>query len=340
MVDTPVITSFIKSVLLTLIILVVFLVIIQAFAWGPASQFWLNRFSRGYYMIKWSEGGLHLWKLEVSIRNFHLVFPGKERKTDQIDLKIPHIKAKISLQKLFKGKILIYDVYLDSPRLDYINIIASNDKLYLIPNRGHLLINKLRINDGVIRIEDRVLVPTYKILLSEIYLDGGNLDIGSPIEVLFRSTYGRCKLGNGNLLIDKKPDGTGFLNLVGVTWSELAGLKIIPVPILSNKIDLKVDFKIDDAKDVIQFSGTLQNLNKNSNNPEVSKEKVDDEAKKLLNSFHFDEKLNDLALPFDLALRKIIIDLFISLRIKGLVNYTFHMVTKGLINIFSGKKQE
>jgi hypothetical protein len=316
------------------------LVFIQALAWGPASQFWLNRFSRGYYMIKWSEGGFHLWKLEVSIRNFHLVFPGKERKTDQIDLKIPYIKAKISLQRLFKGKILIYDVYLDSPRLDYINIIPSNDKLYLIPNRGHLIVEKIRINDGLIRIEDRVLVPTYKILLSEIYLDGGCLDVGSPIEILFRSTYGRCKLGNGNLLIDKKSDGTGFLNLFGVSWSELAGLKIIPVPILSNKIDLKVDFHIDEEKEIIHLSGTLQNLNKKTENLDLSKEKTNEEEKKLLNSFHFDEKLSDLAMPFDLALRKIIIDLFISLRIKGLVNYTFHMVTKGLINIFSGKKQE
>jgi len=60
-----------------------------------------------------------------------------------------------------------------------------------------------------------------------------------------------------------------------------------------------------------------------------------EESKNRASSFQLKIDWNEYALPFDLALKKILLEIFQTLKIKGVVGFTIHTVTKGIVNIFT-----
>ncbi|WCL49061.1 hypothetical protein [Leptospira sp. GIMC2001] len=65
----------------------------------------------------------------------------------------------------------------------------------------------------------------------------------------------------------------------------------------------------------------------------TSVESEDTKAK--ASSFQLQINWTEYALPFDLALKKLLLEIFDKLKIKGVVGFTIHTVTKGIVNIFT-----
>ncbi|MFB5649082.1 hypothetical protein ACE5IS_00405 [Leptospira wolffii] len=291
---------------------------------GPAIQLIVNVFSYRLFKFRWLTPGILLPGLWVWTKHFILHFPG-ELGTDIVHARGNFIHFRISFSKLFKGRLIFKNVNIRSFHMDYTNRVESRKKIEYLPKRGRIQFRLDKVGHSSIDIEDRTLTPVFNIQIRDIRLEQSVLDAGSPLEILFRSRLGSCRLGREGLLRTGtlKSGDRGYLTLTGITWGELAGLEIIPLPLFKKQVHLTVEFRhIDDYH--TDFEGTLVHTN-----PE---EETDSETY----PFRFGVDWNEFNLPFDLALRKLIMELFLQTKLEGLMARTLQTIAKG-IRLFLGK---
>ncbi|MBM9579292.1 hypothetical protein JWG45_19290 [Leptospira sp. 201903070] len=295
---------------------------------GPVIQLLVNFFSFRHFKFKWSSSGILLPVFYVLSKNFTIEFPGI-LKTDQVYTRISSLNFQIDFFSLFKGKLRIPSSYFRNFHMDYTNIVSPHKKIGLMPKRGRIIFQNMKIENGSISIVDKTLTPTYSIQLRDIAIEGGYMDSGSPLELLFRTKSGSCRLGKrGTLRIGVLAGETrGFLSLSDITWSELAGLQVIPLPFLKNRVQIYVEFKHIN-EDQTSVEGTLIHFAPNSNDkPEQSY------------PFQFVIDWKNYNLPFDLALRELILELFLKIKLKGVMTRTIQSVAKGLYSIIGRNRK-
>lgn len=233
------------------------------------------------------------------------------------------LKSEDRFFSLFKGKLRIPSSIFKNFHMDYTNIISPHKKIGLMPKRGKIVFQNMKIENGSISIVDKTLTPTYSIQLHDIAIEGGYMDSGSPLEILFRTKSGSCRLGKrGTLKIGVLAGETrGFLSLSDITWSELAGLQVIPLPFLKNRVRIYVEFKHINSEETT-VEGTLIHFAPHSQDkPEQSY------------PFHFTILWRNYNLPFDLALRELVLELFLKIKLKGVMTRMLQTVAKGLYTI-------
>jgi hypothetical protein len=309
---------------------------LQFFLSGKFLHWFLNRISKGVYRVDWIGGGLHFPLMYFRMREIRIFFPGKD-KTDIIEITAKELKGRVSFTNLIRGKFVIRHADLIQPKGTYINRQPSEEKVELLPRRGLILIQKANIENGELYIEDRNMTPIYKIQLSQIFVKNLNMDCGSPMSFLFQSEYGRCKLGDkGRLFVEKSDETKGTITLTGATWTDLAGLKVIPVPILNDRIDLRAQFVNHYAEESVSVKGTLRNSDTSDHFAQELLTNVESQdSKDRASSFRLEILWSEYSLPFDLALKKLLLEIFVKLKIRGVVGFTIHSVTKGIVNIFT-----
>jgi hypothetical protein len=317
--------------------IVIFYLAFQIFLSGRFLHWFLNYLGRGAYTLDWKGGGIHFPWMVFRIRNFRIYFPGAN-KTDIIEITASEVSGRLSFSNLFRGRIVLRTLDLQKPKGSYINRQPSEQKVEHLPKRKLVMIQNANIDSGELYIEDHNMTPIYKILISDIFVKNLNMDCGCPMTFLFQSEYGRCKLGEkGRLFVEKSDETNGHITLTGATWTDLAGLKVIPLPILNDRIDLRASFQNFYSQDTIAVKGTLRG---SSEHTEVSAQELltrieSQDTKDRASSFRLEIDWNEYALPFDLALKKLLLEIFHKLKIKGVVGFTIHTVTKGIVNIFS-----
>ncbi|TGK02794.1 hypothetical protein EHQ53_12490 [Leptospira langatensis] len=291
---------------------------------GPFLQFLVNIFSYRLFKFRWFTPGILLPGLWVWAKHFIIHFPG-ELGTDIVHAKGNQIHFRISFAKLFKGKLIFKGVNIRSFHMDYTNRVDSRKKIEFLPRRGRIQFRLEKVAHSSIDIEDRTLTPVFTIQIRDIRVENGLLDAGSPLEILFRSRMGSCRLGREGLLRTGtlRSGDRGYLNLSGITWGELAGLEIIPLPLFKKQVHLTVEFRHIDENHT-DFEGTLVHTN-----PE-------EEGENETYPFRFGVDWNEFNLPFDLALRKLIMELFLQTKLEGLMARTLQTIAKG-IRLFLGK---
>ncbi|TGK20796.1 hypothetical protein EHO61_02710 [Leptospira fluminis] len=290
----------------------------QIFLSGPILQVLVNIVSFRLFRFRWLSPGILLPGLWVWARTFTVHFPG-ELGTDIVYAKGSFLKFRVSIAKLFKGKLILKGVNLRSFHMDYTNRIDSRKKTPYLPRRGRIQIGFDKVIHSSIDIEDRTLTPIFNIQIRDIKIENGLLDVGSPLEILFRSRTGTCRLGReGILRIGTLRSGErGYLNLSGITWGELAGLEIIPIPLFKKKVHLSVEFRHID-EDHTDFEGTLVHTPQNSEEDSESY------------PFRFGADWKEFNLPFDIALRKLIMELFLQTKLESLMARTLQTIAKGI----------
>jgi hypothetical protein len=327
-------------VLFLITIGIVFLIIqflsLQFFLSGKFLHWFLNRIAKGSYRIDWEGGGLHFPWLYFKIHKIRIFFPGINN-TDIIEITAKEFRGRVSFTNMLRGRILVRQSDLIEPKGKYINRQPSEEKVELLPRRKLILIQNTNIEKGELYIEDHNMTPIYKILLSDIFVKNLNMDCGCPMSFLFQSEYGRCKVGEmGRLYVEKSNETNGHLTLTGATWTDLAGLKVIPLPILNDRIDLRANFTNLYSQDIVSVKGTLRNSEKSDQFAQELLTNVESQdSKNRSSSFRLEINWGEYALPFDLALKKLLLDIFQKLHIKDVVGFTIHTVTKGIVNIFT-----
>ncbi|ALO27576.1 hypothetical protein [Leptospira borgpetersenii] len=306
----------------TLLYFFIIYAVFQFLVSGPVLQLLINFFSFRHFKFRWFSSGVILPILYVVSRNCRIEFPGI-LKTDQVYARVSSLNLKIEFFPLFRGKLKISSSIFKNFHMDYTNIISSYKKMGLMPKRGKIVFQNMRMENGSISIVDKTLTPTYAIQLHDIAIEGGYMDFGSPLEVLFRTKSGTCRLGKrGSLKIGVLEGETrGFLSLSDITWSELAGLQVISLPFLKNRVQIYVEFKHINLDETI-LEGTLIHFAPHSQDkPEQSY------------PFHFTIVWQNYNLPFDLALRELVLELFLKIKLKGVMTRMLQTVAKGLYMI-------
>lgn len=286
--------------------------------------------------MDWKGGGIHFPWMVFGISEFRIFFPGHNQ-TDIIEITSEKVVGRLSFSNLFLGKIVFRHLDLKKPKGSYINRQPSEEKVEHLPKRGLVLIENANIDGGELYIEDRNMTPIYKILLADIFVKNLNMDSGCPMTFLFQSEYGRCKIGEkGRLFVEKSDPTDGVITLTGATWTDLAGLKIIPLPILNDRIDLRASFQNFYSQDTVSVKGTLRNSERSDSSAQELLTHIESQdTKDRASSFRLEINWSEYALPFDLALKKLLLEIFHKLKIKGVVGFTIHTVTRGIVNIFT-----
>lgn len=296
---------------------------------GPVIQTIVNFLSFRHFRFRWTSSGILLPVFYVIAKNCTVEFPGI-LKTDQVHARISFLSLKIDVFSLFRGKLTIPSSIFKNFHMDYTNIISPHKKIGLMPKRGRIVFKNMKIENGSVSIVDKTLTPTYSIQLRDVAIEGGYMDSGSPLEILFRTKSGSCRLGKrGNLRIGVLGGETrGFLSLNDITWSELAGLQVIPLPFLKNRVQIYVEFKhIDNGETIVE--GTLIHFPPDSGDkPEQSY------------PFQFRILWKNYNLPFDLALRELILELFLNIKLKGVMTRALQSVAKGLYAVIGRKRTQ
>lgn len=291
---------------------------------GPFIQLTVNIISFRLFKFRWLTPGILLPGLWVWARHFTIFFPG-ELGTDIVHAKGSFVHFRISFSNLFKGKLIFRGVNVRSFHMDYTNRVESRKKIEYLPKRGRIQFKLEKVSHSSIDIEDKTLTPVFNIQIRDIKIENGVLDAGSPLEILFRSRMGSCRLGREGLLRTGTLKGgdRGYLTLSGITWGELAGLEIIPLPLFKKQVHLTLEFRHIDEHHT-DFEGTLLHTG------------LGEEEESETYPFRFGVDWNDFNLPFDLALRKLIMELFLQTKLEGLMARTLQTIAKG-IRLFLGK---
>jgi hypothetical protein len=197
-----------------------------------------------------------------------------------------------------------------------------------MPSFGKIKIISGIIKNGNIDIEDRTVFPLYKVLIENIDIENSQIDLGIPLRLIFDSEYAYCKIDSGDILSSCE-NGTGSLQVQGVTWGKLINLDILPIGFLKNTIDLDVSFT--HAKNATTFEGTLGQINRNP----IKQEAVI-EPKKLDYKFQID--WYDYQMPFDLGMKKMIYQLLVGVNYGGAFNLTINLIAESVAKILNKKK--
>lgn len=165
--------------------------------------------------------------LGFSARRFRLMVHGSPQ-IDRVFFQADRISFLIDPLLLLFGRLRLVRLRIDNPYLEYVNRIDSFRKNRYLPRRHRVEIKSGRIRNGFVTVRDETRTPVYRMELREIELDGMDVDVGTPVDLLFRTRRGSARIGSEGLIEIGETRGGGFIRLRGVTWGEISSLPNLP----------------------------------------------------------------------------------------------------------------
>lgn len=301
--------------------------IFQILFLGPVLVLIINVFFKKFLVIKMKSTGIIFPFFLFYARDLEIKTSGFN-KTDIVKLKVRRIFFWVNPLLLLIGKVRIYNFRMIDFEMKYVNRIPSIQKMKYMPPLGKITIKSGIIKNGNIDIEDRTVFPLYKVVIENIDIENSQIDLGIPLRLIFDSEYAYCKIDSGDILSSCE-NGSGSLQVQGVTWAKLINLDILPIGFLKNTIDLDVSFT--HSKYATTFEGTLGQINRNP-----IKQDAVTEPKKLDYKFQID--WSDYQMPFDLGMKKMIYQLLVGVNYGGAFNLTINLIAESVAKILSKKK--
>ncbi|MCC6274579.1 MAG: hypothetical protein IT569_01855 [Leptospiraceae bacterium] len=311
---------------------IIIFLIIQALLCGPVLESILNALFFRYIHFQWKSTGFILPVFYFYAKDIRLEFTGYNM-SDLVHIEGERLSGWVNPLYLLIGRIRLNSVVMSGFKMRYLNRVSSYKKIRFLPKRGYFKIQNSKLENTEIFIEDQTMTPHYKLNLSNIHVEGLNMDVGTPIDLLFKSRKGSCRIASGELKTELFLKKTGLITLSGITWGELSGLKIIPIRLLENKVDLKAEFFHENSESM-QVSGELAR---------IPKELTEDDSQ--VNDrgnfpFHFNVAWNEYALPYDMAFRRLISQILKGILVRGVMSFAIKKVTRGIFELFRLRKDK
>lgn len=252
---------------------------------------------------------------------------------DRIFLEIKNINFFIDPILLIFGKVRIIKLFMNTPYLEYYNRVDSYKKNKFLPKRHKVEIKNANIFNGRIYVRDETMKPIYRLELKYIHLDNMDMDLGTPVDLLFRTKRGEAHIASGRIEIGQSNNNEGYIRLWGLTWSELTSLENIPL--MGQRLALTAHH--NGGSNSRQINGQIGY----SNTPSTSVLQTQDEGFTNVN-FEFDAQWDDYKVTIDLGIQKLIGNILQNAQTNWL-NSGFLMGGLGVFNMIKksdGQNQE
>jgi hypothetical protein len=186
---------------------------------------------------------------------------------------------------------------LREPYLEYINRMASHKKNRYLPARHRIELKGTHIQDGRLFVRDETMTPVYRLEMTNIEIENMDLDVGTPIDFLFRSERGEANFASGRIEIGNR-QGAGYIRLRDVAWTQIASLDNLP---FTGRLALSVSHAGGSQGRHIQGQLTA------TGNGSPDGASLKDPHESLTNvNFAFDIDWNDYRVTLDLGLQRLI----------------------------------
>lgn len=240
--------------------------------------------------------GFFLPLLLFHARNVRFFLKGSRRR-DRVFFSADEVRFRVHPLFLLLGRVRLIHLVLKNPFLEYINRQESFEKNRLLPGRHRIEVKGGTVIGGAVSVVDETMPQAYRIELKNIQLYNGDMDLSTPVDVLFRSERGEADIASGRLMIGRS-GSIGFLRLWGVTWGEITNIG--DVPFLRGKVALEaLHTGGSDRRQVEGFVGSLKRDEDDPLHPGI------DETSNPV-AFAFPIEWNDYRVTFDLGLQKLI----------------------------------
>ena len=305
------------------------LVLLQVLSLRPVLLWFINRRFRGYVSVSFRGLGLFVPLLRFSARDVRVLAPGtKER--DRIFVEARAVSFWVDPVHLLFGRLRIVGMNLDHPLLQYINRQQSHEKNRYVPRRHRVELKNTRVRNGSVFVQDETLSPVYRLALTEINLEGGDMDVGTSIDVFFRSRRGTARIASGFIEIAGE-HGRGTIRVWGSTWGELTGMG--DMPLMRGRLALEAYHS--GGSEGRRVEGILANIPA-SDEATYTHFHIHDVRTQM--PFAFEVDWNQYGLTFDLALLKLIQAVLSGARAPGVLRGGVLSGVRGLFDLF--RKQE
>ncbi|MEQ9365825.1 MAG: hypothetical protein RIF32_16400 [Leptospirales bacterium] len=234
---------------------------------------------------------------------FRLMFHG-ESTHDRVYFEAKQVSFRIDPFFLLLGRLRLVNLKLKDPYLEYINRMESRKKNRFLPARHRIELKRAQIANGRLFVRDETMTPVYRLEMTGIDLDNMDLDVGTPIDFLFRTERGEADFASGRIEIGQTR-GVGFIRLRDVAWTEIASLENLP---FTGRLALSVTHTGGSRSRNVQgqISATAAPGAAGTAGPQTNVS-VKDPHKSLNNvSFQFDIDWNDYGVTLDLGLQRLI----------------------------------
>lgn len=211
----------------TVLVLVCVLAVLQLLCWSPILRRIINVMFRRQLNVSFKGPGLILPLLRFYAWDLRLLAPGN-RERDRIFISVDSLSFWVDPVHLLIGRLRIVGLVMKRPVLQYTNRQHSHEKNRYVPRRNRVEIKNSTIERGMVIVQDETLAPIYRIALRDIMLEGGDMDVGTSIDVFFRSRRGTARLASGFLEI-ASGHGRGTIRVWGASWGELTGMGDLPL---------------------------------------------------------------------------------------------------------------
>ncbi|MBX7057820.1 MAG: hypothetical protein K1X75_07105 [Leptospirales bacterium] len=203
------------------------LLLAQLLLYGPLLQRLLNRWLAPSFSIGFGGVGFILPLLSFRARNFRMMIQ-PTLQSDRVYFECQGLRFRISLLHLFFFHLRIVGLRLDRARLEYVNRVDSHQKNRFLPGRHRVEIRGGDVRNGLIIVRDETRTPVYRMELRDLQLHDLNMDVATPVDLLFRTGRGSAQIGSGLIEIGQTRSGGGFIRLNGVTWGEISSMDGLP----------------------------------------------------------------------------------------------------------------
>lgn len=226
-----------------------------------------------------------------------LMFHG-ESTHDRVYFEAKQVSFRIDPFFLLLGRLRLVNLKIKEPYLEYINRMESHKKNRFLPSRHRIELKRAHLTGGRLFVRDETMTPVYRLEMTGIELENMDLDVGTPIDFLFRCERGEADFASGRIEIGQT-GGAGFIRLRDVAWTEIASLEKLP---FSGRLALSVTHTGGSRSRSVQgqISATAAPAADGT-------ESIKDPHKSLNNvTFQFDIDWNDYCVTLDLGLQRLI----------------------------------
>ncbi len=309
--------------------LVALLALLQVLGCRPVLLWLVGRLFGSYVSIDFRGVGFLVPLLRFSCRDLRIFAPGKQDR-DRIYIEAARVSFFLDPIHLFFARIRTAGMQLERPLLHYVNRQESHEKNRYVPRRHRIELKNTRVRGGTVFIQDETLAPVYRLALSQIELEGGDMDVGTSIDVFFRSRRGSARISSGFIEIAGE-HGRGTIRVWGSTWGELTGVG--DLPLMRGRLALEAYHS--GGSEGRRVEGILANIPA-AHERDYTHFHIHDVRTQI--PFAFELDWNDYRLTFDLALLKLIQAVLGGSRAPGVIRGGVLSGVRGLFELF--RKQE
>ena len=305
------------------------LLVLQVLGLRPILLWIVNRRFGDYVSVSFRGLGFFAPLLRFSARDLRVIASGTGKR-DRIYVEAAAVSFWVDPVHLLFGRLRAVNLQLDRPLLQYVNRQQSHEKNRYVPGRNRVELKNARIRGGSVYVQDETLSPVYRIALTDINLEGGDMDVGTSIDVFFRSRRGTARIASGFLEIAGE-HGRGTIRVWGSTWGELTGVG--DLPLMRGRLALEAYHS--GGSDGRRVEGILANIPA-SDEANYTHFHIHDVRTQMPFSFELD--WNEYGLTFDLALLKLIQAVLTGARAPSMLRGGVLSGVRGLFEVF--RKQE